>query len=488
MAVRSICYNQPMKLLWLILLILTHLSACTAVSTPATPTPTPLLLSSYLAQAQPLLAERRYTAAVAILEEAAQAFPADPLPLVKMGQIYLAQSRWLLAEDAFNRALARAPTHPAALAGLAQTLAHQGRTGEAYKFWQEAARADPKLPSVFTGLGRTRLTRLDFSGAEAAFLEQHRQNPDPEALWRLAALVVSKDWAKAMAYLAEDSQNPQSDDPKSEQAQGWRGYLTETLASFNADSPPAEVAKAVGIALAQVGEWPLAIHALTLAGQTGPADAETLSFLGHALAQAGQPAVEVFEQAHQADPTSALPLYFRGMYLRQQGALRAAEQFLTQAIKLDPENAALYVELAQIKTGQGNLADAEALYQAAVEVSQQDPAFQRLLVYFYADRGYRLAEAGVPAAQALVEADAANAEAHDLMGWMQFLAGAPDGGEPALRRAVELDPNLVSARYHLARWLAVNGQSAQAAAEYQRVIDWDTTGIFRDRALKELQN
>jgi cytochrome c-type biogenesis protein CcmH/NrfG len=68
------------------------------------------------------------------------------------------------------------------------------------------------------------------------------------------------------------------------------------------------------------------------------------------------------------------------------------------------------------------------------------------------------------------------------------LAGAPDGGEPALRRAVELDPNLVSARYHLARWLAVNGQSAQAAAEYQRVIDWDTTGIFRDRALKELQN
>jgi hypothetical protein len=50
-----------------------------------------------------------------------------------------------------------------------------------------------------------------------------------------------------------------------------------------------------------------------------------------------------------------------------------------------------------------------------------------------------------------------------------------------------VQPDLVSARYHLARLLETEGQTDLAAAEYQRVIDWDTTGRFRERALKDLQ-
>ncbi len=467
--------------LLIILLLVGAVWACTPASPPPpTPSPPPAL-SDYLLRAKPLLTERRYSEAITLLEEAAQAYPQDPLPLEQIGQIYRVQGRWLLAEDAFNRALARAPRNPAALAGLADTLQQQGRVDESLKFWQEAATVDPQWPGVFTGLGRTRLIRLDFAGAQEAFLEQQHRHPDPEAGWYLAALTAPQDRSKALEYLLPPASKGE------EPAAAFHDYLRQTLEPFSAESPPAQVAKAVGIALAQAQLWPLALNALTIARETGAADAETLAFLGYTLVQIGRPAVEVLEQAHQTDPTSALPLYFRGMYLRQQGALQAAAQFLTEAIKLDPENAALYTELAETKVRQGNLADAEALYLAAVEVSNNEVAFQRLLAYFYADRGYRLAEAGVPAAQAWVEADKTNAEAHDLLGWMQFLAGAPDGGEPALRRAVELDPNLVSARYHLARLLAVNGHTTLAEAEYRRVIDWDTTGVFRDRALKELQ-
>jgi hypothetical protein len=50
-----------------------------------------------------------------------------------------------------------------------------------------------------------------------------------------------------------------------------------------------------------------------------------------------------------------------------------------------------------------------------------------------------------------------------------------------------LNPDLTSARYHLARQLEATGRVVEAAAEYQRVVDWDTSGLFRDRALKDLQ-
>jgi tetratricopeptide (TPR) repeat protein len=197
--------------------------------------------------------------------------------------------------------------------------------------------------------------------------------------------------------------------------------------------------------------------------------------------------LDIFEQAHQADPKSALPLYFQGLYLRQKGALHVAEDLFSEAITLDPKNAAIYAELAETLANQGNLEGAEIVYQTAVKVAQDDLRFQLLLATFYANRGYRLAEAGIPLVETIIEQDKNNAQAYELLGQMQFLSGAPDSGETALRRALELNPHLIGARYYLARLLEHNGQSTSAKVEYQRVIDWDMSGIFRDRALKDLQ-
>ncbi len=457
---------------WIIFLALTVLSC--------TPKPQAAALVNLMARAEPLVIERRYSEAAAVLEEAAQAYPDQAEPLLKMGRIYLAQQRWLLAEDAFNRALARDPRQGLALTGLAETFYHQNRFAEALKLWQEAIKITPPGPQAWTGLGRTQLALFDFEAAREAFLEQQRRQSDPEAQWYLAALAAPTDWAKAMAYL-------QAMPPEGEYAVR-RDYLLATLEPFDQESPPAEVAKASGIALAQAQLWPLAIHALATAraGQAS-ADAETLAFLGYAQAQAGRPALELFEQAHQADPDSALPLYFEGLYLRQQGALKAAESSFHEAVKLAPDNAAFYAEMAETKAKKGELSNAEIWYQAAVQVSKDDIRFRLLQAQFYANWGYNMAEAGIPAAQTIIETDKNNAEAYDLLGWMQFLTGAPEGGETALRQALALKPDLISARYHLARQLEVSGRAIEAAAEYQHIVDWDMSGLFRDKALKDLQ-
>jgi tetratricopeptide (TPR) repeat protein len=450
-------------------------------------TPTPEPLAAFWERAEPAISQRRYGDAVEILEQAASLYPADPAALLKIGQIYLSQQRWLLAEDAFNRALSRAGPSALARAGLAEALLNQGRAGEALDFWRQAAGLDPQVPGVFSGLGRTYLALFDVGAAEAAFSNQLEQRPDFAAHWYLAALQAPADLEAAREHLAAIPDPSESGESPPAALLSQRDYLRATLAPFSKQSPPAGVAKASGIALAQIGLWPLASHALEVATAQTPADAEALAFLAYARSQAGQPALALFDQAGQADPNSALPLYLRGIYLRQQGVLRAAEAILAQAGQLDPENAAIYVELARVAEQQGNLVEAEDYYRQAAELAPDELEFTMLLLRFYANRNYNTKAVAIPLAERLAAVYEDNAELYDLLGWMQFLAGDPTQGETALRQALTLDPSLISARYHLARYLEANGFLVEAGAEYQKVIDWETSGPFRDLALKDLQ-
>lgn len=455
-----------------LIIVVLLLTACTLTPQPVTVPP-----AGYQAEAQALLAERRYTEALAVLERGAAAHPGDTNLLLRQGQIYLALRRWFLAEDAFNRTLARDLENVEATMGLAETLLQQGRYSEALKVWQQAARLDPDQPGVFTGLGRTWLALFRFEDAQAAFLEQQTRQAEGEAAWYLAALTAPLDVTAAQTYLQSILAGEEA---LSTSLASRRDYLAATLAPFDAGTPPNVVAQATGIALVQVEQWPLAIHALEAALEAG-ANAETVTFLAHARAQAGQPAFDLFAEAKRLAPASALPLYFEGQYLQQQGALNAAENRFEQALERDPENAAIYFEMARTKELRGDLATAEIWYQAAVEVAEDKATFQRALVRFYMNRTYNLS-AGIDLVEQLLADQPGDAELQDALGWLRFLSGEPDGGRAALQEAIRLDPTLVSARYHLARYYEANRQSTAARSEYQRVIDWDTTGLFRDQA------
>jgi tetratricopeptide (TPR) repeat protein len=309
------CCHRRLRLtsqqrLFTLLLLLTF-TACTPF-VPRRP------LTSYFKEAETLLAEQKYSQAATLLEEAAQAHPEDTRTLLRLGQIYLRQGQPVAAEDAFNRSLARDLSQAPAMAGLAEVKLRQGDLGQALYFWQQAAAVDPDLPGVYTGLGRTHLLRFEFDQAKEAFLAQQARRPDPETQWYLAALEAPSDFATANHHLLSIPHNVSAD------LLARRDYLLAALVPFTAESAQAEIAQAVGIAFIQVEQWPLAVHALTAAAQypdqAEAEKAESLAFLGHALAQAGRPALELFEQAAALKPDSALPLYFHGIYLREQGA------------------------------------------------------------------------------------------------------------------------------------------------------------------------
>ena len=70
---------------------------------------------------------------------------------------------------------------------------------------------------------------------------------------------------------------------------------------------------------------------------------------------------------------------------------------------------------------------------------------------------------------------------------MLFLSGETNKAETSLRKAIELDPALMSARYHLGRHLETAGKHIEARTEYRHVVNGDLSGIYGDQALKALQ-
>jgi superkiller protein 3 len=260
--------------------------------------------------------------------------------------------------------------------------------------------------------------------------------------------------------------------------------MLAVLEAIAAEPDPARRALLLGTAALQRSELPLARHYFERAIALAPADAEAHAYLAHTLDQIGETvaAGEVLDQALSLDPDSALAYYFLGTHHRLVGNVEAAQAALWQALARDPENAALRVEMAKTFVDQHDYSNAEEWYQGAAEAAPDDADFHLMLVRFYLDHLYRVAEGGLPAAQALVELAPDDARAHDLLGWAYHLAGQHAEGERVLLQALRLDPDLVSAHYHLGSLYLTIGRRESARWHLQRVIDLDLHGFYRDRA------
>jgi tetratricopeptide (TPR) repeat protein len=240
----------------------------------------------------------------------------------------------------------------------------------------------------------------------------------------------------------------------------------------------------LGAAFLQRSELTLARRAFERSVDQSPDDAEPLAYLAHTLDRLGETASagELLAQSLALDPESVLAHYFLASHHRQVGNLASAQEVLWRAILLDPENAALRVEMGETFAELGDYGQAEEWYLGAVEVAPNDVEFQRLLAHFYLDHLYRIEEGGLPAAQATADLAPDDARAQDLLGWGLHLAGRSVEGSQVLQVALALDPDLVSAHFHLGN-LYLNTRRTELARQHlQRTIDLDTSGYYRQRA------
>jgi tetratricopeptide (TPR) repeat protein len=448
---------------------------------PVTPPPVGVLPPLW-EEAGDLRGLKSFAAAVEVYEEIALLSPRDPEPLLAIGEIYLTQHRWPLAEDAFNRALAREGGNGRALAGLASARWEQGDRWRAVTLWETALAHRPDLPGVRVRLALAYLN-LDRPTEAAATLRDELAETDNPVAHLYLAMMRALDGAdgarRELAVIPDDG-------PAA--AVAGRDYLLAALDEAEAAGSAAEAAKSLGLALVQIEEWGLARAALERALTLDPSDAEAMAYLGHAEAQLDRPAFAHLSAAVAAQADWPLGHYLLGLYYLKQEAYEFAAEEFRATLRLDADNAQAQVDLARAYIGLGQYLTAEEMLVKAVEAEPEDLSFHMALVHFYADHVFRVADRGLAAAQAAADLAPDDPHARDMLGWTYFLAGDARRALLHLDSALRLEPELVSAHYHLGVVRSVLGEEEAAHFAFLRSIDLDTGGFYRDRALKAVDS
>lgn len=459
------------------------------LGTPAIPPPAGAIEALW-AEAKDLQERRSYAAAVEVYEQIATLDPRNAEPLLVIGGIYLAQHRWPLAEDAFNRALSRDGEMAEAWDGLARARWEQGDRLHAVSLWESAVAHwshDPKRGGPDAELSdiriRLALAYLDMdqaANAEAMLRQEAETFNTPTAHLYLAMMQATERPAASRRELGAIRQ----DAPKAVVAA--RDYFLEALDRADMADTTAEAARAMGLAFVQVGEWQLAHAALEQALIRDPADTEATAFLGHTRSQLGRPAFVYLAKATEDQPDWALGHYLLGLYYLKQGAHASAAQEFQTTLRLDPGNAQALADLARVYIEKGQYMAAEEALLQAVASEPEDAVFHSALVHLYADHAFQVSPKGLAAAQAAVALTPDDAQVHDMLGWIYFLAGDPQQARVHLESALGLDPELASAHYHLGILRQVVGQEEAARYALLRAIDLDTDGFYRSQAQKAL--
>src|SRR2546421_2439460 len=154
-----------------------------------------------------------------------------------------------------------------------------------------------------------------------------------------------------------------------------------------------------------------------------------------------------------------------------------AESSYRAAVNLKPHDARAFYGLGNIYVDQHRWDDAEDAYRKAVEFAATNPDVLMALSFVLVEprsgamNAKRFTDAEYFARRA-TQLQPTSAVAFDRLGAAMIARGIfNNDAEAALRRAVELDPNLVVAKVHLARLLRHTNRSAEADPIYRSAID-----------------
>ena len=155
----------------------------------------------------------------------------------------------------------------------------------------------------------------------------------------------------------------------------------------------------------------------------------------------------------------AYNLYLKGRYFwekRGQG-LDKGLQYFRRALEVDPEYAPAYAGVADCHT---------------------------LLAFYGLQSPRDLLPAARTAALRALEIDDGLAEAHSSLGWVRLVLDADyPGAEESFRRAIELNPNYVPARYWYCSVLLAMGRIEEAIRQDERAAEIDPLSVFANTHL-----
>lgn len=384
---------------------------------------------------------------------AARRLPWRPELYELAGHYFYHAEEYARARDAYEKAFDRNALSPEGWVAWGDVVYLGGDVEKAAGLWEQGL-AQPN-PS---GKLYSRLAEISRQGGEYAKAAQYlglyvaEYTEDAPAHYRLGLLLTLSDPNRAVSELLHASQLDPEFDPA---AQTLRTALNLSALAGTSSAQKVVIGRGLGL----VEEWNLAYAAFEEAVQLDKENAEAWAWLGEAdqhtagdarVEQSRNDALNHLDRALDLDPNSPVVRGLRGLYFQRTGNHRQALTEFQSAAKLEPGNPAWYVSIGDEFADLGDLILALEAYQVATTIAPEDASYWRLLADFCARNGIRIRDVGLPAAQKAVQLSPKDPLVLDTLGWALVLDGRYYEANLFLSQALEADPQLASAHFHLA--------------------------------------
>ena len=410
-----------------------------------------------------LAQQRRNDQSEAHLRKAVEVEPDNREARRTLASFYVANKQFDKAEEVAKAWADLDREHPEGRAILADFYSTIGRDEDAIRVYQEIAAKWPDYARAHYRLGEMMLLRGDLNGADEQAKAVLTKNPnDMEALKLRARLNLQKGEAKKaiddLAQVLKQEPRDQTALYFMAQAQLALGQLEQArsyaadLDKYSPDYLPGKLLQAQ-ISLRASGEenWK---NAQRLAADL----IERLNRLTPGQQLSAELLAELRAKAYTARGAASL-------LLKDTAAARAD---LTAARDAMPNAPDAYVNLAGVAMVENKPAEAEPLFERALQIDNANfSAMDGLLKLYYRQGQFDRAHARVDQA---IAARSDNAGLHFLKAQIYGLQQDAAGAERELQRTLELDSDNAAALTSLAALYVNTGQPDRAVSEYRNVI------------------
>ncbi len=389
------------------------------------------------------------------------------------GRLYMESGELDTALTAFEEAQALGQLDPQGQVWLADMLKSNGY-GDAAK--HVLVNIDDRDPFILLQAAALLRTLNDHEGV-VALLKKARalDAQNSELNYLLGIHLMAKEPGNALAYL----ELALTDASRGATA----AYLVQTIQQYGELAGSGEWYLYAGQALAQAGEWDLAVYSFDSATAVMPENATAWALLGEAQQQNGDDGKSSLDEAVKLDADGEMVNGMLGLYYRRQGNLQQALTHLQIAHRANPLAAVWLIESGRTMAAMGNLEEALELFNKAIEIDKQDIEAWKARAEFSILHNYQVETTGLESARQALTLDKTNPVLMDLLGTAYMMMGDFDSAERLFSQALQHDPEQAAILIHLGQ-LYLYREDRETAFEYLR----RAVSSARDDRLREMAN
>ncbi|HMD47912.1 MAG TPA: tetratricopeptide repeat protein [Bryobacteraceae bacterium] len=356
-----------------------------------------------------------------------------------------------------------------------QTALRKGTPDQAFAYFQQAAKADPRLEAAQLSLARMEMLRKNYSGvlqhADAA-LAIRRNGPNAR-LFRVIGLTGTRAYAQAKLE-AEQLASDTKDAPQVEMqlgiialGQGRYSQAEDYFRKLYKEGSP-DIQPLAGLVNAYEAEHQperalQLMQAEVQKSPDSPGKAALLVATEEAAGKTDQALAELQKVAAQNPKSADVQVRIAQLEIKHDHPAEAL-QALQKAQQLAPDGKGLDMDIGSVEDQMGKKADAIASYRKALAKTPDNPLVLNNLAFLLADTGGNLTEAQQMVTTAIRKAPNVP-QLQDTLAWVQLKQHNEAAALRILATLTSEHPNEANFRYHYA--VALNDTGNRSAAKLQ---------------------